>query len=440
MIDDSVKPWLAESWKFADDMMSITFNLRKGVKFHDGTDFNAEAVKWQIDMNKELKNVVASNWKSVDVIDPYTVRINFEVFKNTLWADLTDTRMFFVSPTQYKNNGNSVDYMREHPCGTGPFIFKSWERDVNMVFTRNASYWDTPKPYLDGIEFVTVKDKVTQQSVMQSGDGDVLALLTGRELSDMKASGFDTVAFAAGTDFMVPDTIKPNSILANKNLRLAMEYAIDKAAVTKALGYGYMVPNWQLPSPQQPYYMKDLPDKAYSIEKAKALMTEAGYPNGFNTKLYVEGAAYGDKALAIQAQLAKANINAEIVTLENLKFWEYNFNGWPDGVLFAGFSWSPNFARSFNSYFPPRGLFFHDVKVPEAITALADKAMLAKDAASQRQANYDLIKAVYDDQMIIPYLSDAMGWAVATYVKDHHLVLEGADFCSWFPADIWLDK
>lgn len=437
MLDNSVKPWLATSWEFAPDYSSITFKLREGVRFHDGEPFNAEAVKWQLDMNIELGNSVALNWKSVDVIDEYTVRINFTTYENSFWANITNVMCFFISPKSYKENG--IDWTREHPIGTGPFKFVSWERDVNMVFERNDDYWQEGKPYLDGIEFITVKDKMTEQSVMVAGEGDILALQSGRELFDLEKQGFEIAAYAAGTDFLVPDTVNPGSIFSDIRIRMAMDHAINKEAVTKALGYGYMVPNHQLPAPQQPFFNPNIKGREYSIEKAKSLLAEAGYPNGINTKLYVEGANYGTKALAIQAQLANAGINAEIVTLENLKFWEYVFNGWSDGILFAGFSWSPNFARSYQQYFPPDGNMFVSVKVPD-VTEIVKRATTTPDPDEQREANYELVQAIFDDCTVVPYLSDAMGWVIAPYVKDHHLVLEGADFNSWFPADIWLDK
>ncbi|MCX7912748.1 MAG: ABC transporter substrate-binding protein, partial [Dehalococcoidales bacterium] len=251
--------------------------------------------------------------------------------------------------------------------------------------------------------------------------------------------GSDIVAYAAGSVFLIGYAANPGSVYADVRVRMAIDHAIDKEAVCKALGYGYMTPNHQIPAPQQPYHNPNIKPRAFDRNKAKELLAQAGYPNGFKTKLYVEGANYGTKALAIQAQLAAVGIQAEIVTLDNLKFWEYNMNGWTDGILFAGWSFSPNFAASYNAYFPPNGRFFVSLKTPD-VSEIVTKALQATNPEEKRKWNYALVQALFDDCTVIPYLSDAMGWAVAPYVKDHHLLLEGADFNSWLPADIWLDK
>ena len=435
MIDNTVVPHLATSWEFADDYSSITFELRQGVRFHDGTDFNADAVKFTLDANIEEGQTNALNWESVDIIDDYTVRLNFVQYENSFWQDITGTNCFFTSPTAFRDNG--IDWVREHPIGTGPFKFVSWERDVNMLFERNDDYWQEGKPYLDSIEFITVKEKMTAQSVMVAGDGHVLALQAGRELYDLDNLGFNITAYAAGTDFLIPDTANPESQFSDIRIRQAIQYAIDKVAVAQALGYGYMTATSQLTPHLHPFYNPNLPLIEYNVEKAKELLTLAGHPNGITTTLYVE-ANYQIKALAIQAQLASAGIIAEIEMLENLKFWEYNMGGWENGILFAGFAWGPNWAKAYKSFFPPAGPFFASVQPPD-VADLVNRAIATTDPDEQRALNYELSQVLYDDVTVIPYLSDAMGWATAPSVMDHHL-LEGADWQYWFPADCWLDE
>ena len=173
--DGTVEPMLATDWELAPDLKSITFKLRQGVKFHDGTDFNADAVKFMFDSNIEAQNAISMNWESSEIIDDYTVKLNFKTFNNAIWDNLRDTNCMIVSPTNVRNNG--LDYARSHPVGTGPFKFVSFERDVKAVFEKNPDYWQEGKPYLDGIEFIFVKDITTQQAVMQSGQGHVIPAL-----------------------------------------------------------------------------------------------------------------------------------------------------------------------------------------------------------------------------------------------------------------------
>jgi ABC-type transport system substrate-binding protein len=133
-----LKPWLAESYKVADDLTSITFNLRKGVKFQDGTDFNAQAAKWNLDNQIQAKR--QPYWKSVEVIDDYTIRLNLTQWQNSILSFLADeTDSWMVSPAAFQKNG--IDWMRKNPVGTGPFKFVSFASDTGLKTVRNPDYW-----------------------------------------------------------------------------------------------------------------------------------------------------------------------------------------------------------------------------------------------------------------------------------------------------------
>ena len=129
-----IEPWLAESWKVAPDKKSITFVLRKGVKFHDGTDFNAEAAKFNLDALKAGKNPGTEDWGSIDIIDAYTVRINLLKYSNILLSRFGATPGSMVSPTAFKTKG--IEWARWNPVGTGPFEFVSFERDASMRYKK----------------------------------------------------------------------------------------------------------------------------------------------------------------------------------------------------------------------------------------------------------------------------------------------------------------
>ena len=119
-------PWLAESFKIADDLTSITFNLRKGVKFHDGSDFNADVAKWNLEQYLSIPSY--SNWKSVDKIDDYTIKVNFNKWMVNLPMSFAEGNPVapMVSKAAFDKNG--ISWMREHPIGTGAFIFKPIHR------------------------------------------------------------------------------------------------------------------------------------------------------------------------------------------------------------------------------------------------------------------------------------------------------------------------
>ena len=132
---------LAESWEWSSDYLSITFHLRKNVKFHDGTDFDAEAVKWNYQNRLEAKMPRANDVKSVDVIDKYTVRYNLVAYTSLFLLNLEDGNGFglMISPTYYQKNGREKTTWL--PVGTGPFKFKSYTQDVSEEMVRNDDYW-----------------------------------------------------------------------------------------------------------------------------------------------------------------------------------------------------------------------------------------------------------------------------------------------------------
>ena len=434
-IDGTVEPMLAESWELGPDDKSITFNLRKGVKFHDGTEFNADAVKFMLDSNIEAKTAGAANWTSVEIVNDYAVRINFVEFSNALWSTLASKNCQIVSPKGVRENG--TEWAREHPVGTGPFKFVSFERDKQAVFENNPDYWQEGKPYIDRLEFIFVKEEMTQQSYMLSGEGHILTNAAGRTLADMGAKGFQTFAYAAGTDFLTPDSAKDNSYFKDKRVREALEYSIDKAAICQALGYGYMTPNNQLTPPKHPYFTPGLPDRAYDPDKARTLLAEAGYPNGFTTKISTQ-ILWKDEALAVQQYLKKVGIESEVEVLDGAKWWDLCRNGW-EGLLFAGFSFGPNFADSFKTQFPPYADNNVDLKMPDGVKELIDAALLATDPEEQAKYNRQLVKLIVDDVTVIGILSNAIGYVVADNVRDGHF-LEGDAWQYWNPATIWLDE
>ena len=131
---------LATDWTIAPDGLSITFKLRKGVKFQDGTDFNAAAVKFNLDRYYQVfkTSTPTNQWNGIDVIDDYTVRVNLKSFMNTILGQFDGSAGMMVSPTAFQKNG--ADWAKMNPVGTGPYILKSFSRDVSAEFSRFDGY------------------------------------------------------------------------------------------------------------------------------------------------------------------------------------------------------------------------------------------------------------------------------------------------------------
>ena len=166
-------PLLATSWDINPAAKTMVFHLRKGVKFHDGSDFNASVVKWCFELAMAAKKV--PNLVSVDVVDDYTVKITVKNYQNTDLTGMGGGALGIISKASFDKNG--IDYTRSHPIGTGPFKFVEYIRDSKITYTKNPNYWDTGKPYLDGIVYNVVAEDTVRKLMFQRGD---CALYHGR--------------------------------------------------------------------------------------------------------------------------------------------------------------------------------------------------------------------------------------------------------------------
>lgn len=241
-------PWLATSWKVDTTKNTITVFLRKGVKFHDGTDFNARAVKWCLDQAIAAKQL--KGFLSVDVIDDYTIRVNTEKFQNNYVALLATSVCNIVSPTAFQKKG--FEWASWNPVGTGPFKFVKFERGSKLTFTKWEGYWQKGKPYLDGIEFLFIRDPMTQQAAMRASGSEkvhVLSVTSGEQAAMMKAQGFEVLSMPVGPVSLIPDSMNGDSPLSKKKVREAISYAINREAIVKARGFGFWKAANQIPSP-----------------------------------------------------------------------------------------------------------------------------------------------------------------------------------------------
>ena len=247
-INGKYHPWLATGWNIDQAKNTITVSLRKGVKFHDGTDFNAKAVKWNIDQSIVAKRV--KGWLSVDVVDDYTIRINVDNYQNNFLNYLSSSYGgAMVSPTAFETKGK--EWAMWNPVGTGPFKFVSYERGSKLTFTRWDGYWQKGRPYLDGIEYLFIRDPMTQQAAMRASGAEkvqVLCVTSGEQAAMMKAQGFKVLSMPIGPVSLIPDSNNADSPLSKLKVRQAVSYAINREAIVKARGFGFWKAANQIPS------------------------------------------------------------------------------------------------------------------------------------------------------------------------------------------------
>jgi len=316
-------PFLATSWKEDAEALTVILTLREGVKFHDGTDFNAEAVKWNLDQFLAMERAELQAVESVDAIDDYTVRLNLSGYDEGTLNYLAGHAGYMISPTAFEEHGQ--EWCENNPVGTGPFKFVSWEKDVSIKFERFDDYWQEGLPYLDGVTWFTMRDPMTAKISFLAGELDVLTMVDPQDAPDIAAAGKVVALTDAPGELEVgfPDGGHDYSAWSNLKVRQAAAYAINRQAIADAMGYGYWTPTNQRAPEGQWYYNPDVVGYPYNPEKARELLAEAGYSDdGFKTTLYVNAvSAYRVLIVtAIQGYFEEIGIDVEIDTMEQSRF------------------------------------------------------------------------------------------------------------------------
>ncbi len=432
-----VSPWLAESYEVAEDLTSITFKLRKGVKFHDGTDFDAEAAKWNLDNHITAKSSYSMYWASVDIIDDYAIKVNFTMWTNTNVNTFAGPGAWMVSPAAFEKNG--VDWMRDNPVGTGPFKFVSFQRDVGYKVAKNPDYWIEGKPYLDGIEIMYVADPMTQKAAMQAGEADMLELEPGKMAKDLQELGLK-VGFQIITVYcFLPDSAHPESPYANQKVREAVEYALDRESMANNFSYGYWEAPYQIPPSSNAAYNPDFAlARKYNPEKAKQLLIEAGYPDGFTTTILVNPAIIERNiAVALQSNLADIGITAELSFPANMGAFIVDSNSLNNVLVIQPIMSSPNFNSTWMFFMGPQFMWNKNFLPSPEFLELREASLVSPTM------DVDLIRATVEqlskEAAAIPIMQAGMGWVMQPYVMDGGF-FEGSSSSMFNSEDVWLKK
>lgn len=321
-------PGLAESWKVGEDKLTWTLNLRKGVKFHDGTDFNAEAVLFNLDrvVNKEFEffdqNLFTSirsstiEIASYRAVDPNTVEIKTTVpqsFMPTNFAYIT-----IASPTAVKKWGNQ-QYIN-HAIGTGPFKVDKYVDGQVMELVPNKEYWGN-KAKLDRIILRPMADPATRLAALQAGQIHWAEVPPPDAKRQLEAEGYNIVLKQYPHAIIFPLNLQEKPFNDPK-VREALQYAIDREGMCKSLLNGLCTPASQLMYKGHPWYNDQVGDKyKYDPAKAKQMLAEAGYPNGFKiTFPYTTGGSGnmwpGPMMELLQRNFKDVGVDLEIVPME----------------------------------------------------------------------------------------------------------------------------
>jgi len=322
------------------DGLNYTFKLREGVKFSDGTDFNADAVQFCLRrlIDKEFEFYDAANTggfqlaglTTVTVVDPMTVTFTLAA-PNAAFVELSQIGSGrYVSPSSIQ--ANPGDALSESAVGTGPFMIASWEKGVKVELTRNDTYWGT-KPGLQTLIFRPLPEPTARVSALLNGEVDMIVVVQPDAIESIKADENLTYEQGPSNHYWFIELNTKEGPFADKRVRQAANYAVDKEGLANDVLAGSAVPATQ-PMPAANWsYNPDVVGYPYDPEKAKALLAEAGVPDGFSTKMIIPQNGSGMMIPVqmnefIQGNLAEVGINLEIQSFE----WVSYLGVWASGL------------------------------------------------------------------------------------------------------------
>ena len=314
-------PGLAESWEVGPDKLTWTFKLRKGVKFHDGTDFTSEAVKVTLERILDAKTgatrrSVYTVIERIETPDPLTVRITTTGPFADLPFLLMDRSAFIVSPTAINKMGIADFGLR--PVGTGPFKFVEWLPNDHITLEANPDYWQG-KPKVDRVIYRIVPEAAARSAALRTGEADIVLSISPNDLDALRKDPEVVIVQKDSLTQVTSEMRQTRPPFNDKRVRQAMNYALDRKAIVNDImrGVGRIADS---PGPPGVWGSVTLTPYEYNPEKARKLLAEAGYPNGFEGNLfYVSGRWSGDDQVtqAMQAYWAAVGVKIKLNKVDN---------------------------------------------------------------------------------------------------------------------------
>ena len=321
--DGTIAADLASRWDISDDGRSINFTLQSGVKFHDGTTMDAQAVKWNLDRildpdtDSAQRFVIGPYVSSVEVVDTSTVRVNLSEPFRPFLAILGERSGYVLSPTAVQSMG---DEFHRRPVGTGPFKIQDWVPSGNITLERFDDYWEEDKPYLDGIRFQEVSDNDIRLAMIRTDETDVITEVEPSQIplveNDPK---IQVAAFSGGQTWGFRWVITPP--FDSVALRQAIGYATDREAFSDVFYQGRARVAY-VPANMSWEYNPTLQPLKFDLSKAQEKLVEAGYPNGVDLSLWCRGTNIEiQRCEFYQAMLKDANIKVDLRTVSASDYW-----------------------------------------------------------------------------------------------------------------------
>ncbi|AQQ04104.1 ABC transporter substrate-binding protein [Roseibium algicola] len=407
--DLEIIPQLATGWTWSDDGKVLTMDLREGVTFHDGTPFDAEAVKANIERSKTLpesrRKSEVKSIEGVEVSGPLQVKISLASPDATLLAQFADRAGMMVSPTAAEAAG--ADFGNNPVC-SGPFKFVERVQQDRIVLSKFDDYWNKDAINFDTVTFLPIPDTTVRLANLRSGDIDMLERLAATDVASVK--GDANLGFAEAVSLGYQGiTVNLNNGEKGDNpfgndpkIRQAFSLSLDRDAINQVVFEGAFAPGNQPFPPTSPWYDKDYPVPARDVEKAKALLKEAGY-GSLDVEVQVANNPVQTQMMqVVQSMAAEAGFNVKLKSMEFASLladqsagnYQASQVGWsgrvdPDGNIHQFMTCKG-------------GINDSKVCIPE-VDKLLDEARQSNDTAT-RKAKYDAARDILINELPIVYL------------------------------------
>ncbi|MFW6338717.1 MAG: ABC transporter substrate-binding protein [Alkalispirochaetaceae bacterium] len=411
----SVEPALAEDWEISDDGLTYTFYLQEGVTFHDGTPFNAEAVKFNFDRMLDETHpfhdtgpfplaFFFSSIQETNVIDEHTVELVLDAPFAPLLSNLAYPTGLMVSPASVEEHGE--DYGR-NPAGTGPYQFVEWESNRNVTVRRYEEYWGDPAG-VDQVIFRPITDANTRVNEMLSGGLDIMVEVPPDSLAQFEGSDDFTIYEQAGPHVWFLILNLREGPFTDVRMRRAANYAINKEAlVENVLSGTATVADSPIPPAFDWAYNEELDPYPYDPARAQELIQEAGYDDE-EIVFYVTEGGSGmldpvAMGTAIQADLAAAGLNVSIETYEWNTFLGRVNPGLEGKADMAEMAWMTNdpdtlpFLTLRTEAFPESGGFNSGYYSNSEVDRLLEQARQSTSEEERAELYKEMQEIVYED-------------------------------------------
>ncbi|MDC7245190.1 MAG: ABC transporter substrate-binding protein [Sphaerochaetaceae bacterium] len=401
-----VVPDLAESWEIPDNLTYI-FHLREGVKFHNGRELVADDVKYSLERVMDPKTASPGKSylalvESVEVVDQYTVKLTLSAPLASLLDSLTSNNLSIVPKEAVEEYGN----LQKVAVGTGPFMLDEWVADNSMTLVKNPDYFIEGEPKVDKVIFRVIPEAASLLAGVKSGDLDIATISDGATIRQAKNTSGVVVKSKPGINVRTFGFNTTREPFTDERVRRALALAIDRDEIVMMAEFGMGTPTGPIPVAATDWALPldELPVNEVNYEKAKALLAEAGYPDGFSFDIVCSATYEGGLAVAqvIQSELKNIGVTANLVVVE----WGVYIDRWvkrdfDSMVEIRGGSGEPDrfLYRTLHSTGGVNNFMFADAKTDELLDLGRSQTVPA-----ERKKTYNEVQKVLSEKAPVIFL------------------------------------